>query len=100
MFKCKKKKTGCETPTFRKPVPMPPTKPVTENFKPKSIAKGYIGVKEQFERHAEQFDDLLKIDNAEIYWSDKKESIIVVASPEWRDYLTGKRATPIVEREN
>lgn len=31
MFKCKKKKTDCETPEFRSKVPIPPVKPAKPN---------------------------------------------------------------------
>ena len=101
MFKRKKKKTGCETPEFRKPAPPPPPPTSGSNaVKPKHISCGYIGTKESFVRFVEQHDNLLKIENAEIYWIDESESIVVVASPEWRDYLMGRRNVPIVEKEN
>lgn len=118
MFKRKKKKTGCEMPKLRKPTPPPPIpnfgwqpksssttppSPPTSGsnaVKPKHIACGYIGTKEAVDRFTEQHGGLIKIENAEIYWIDESESIVVVASPEWRDYLMGRRDAPIVEKEN
>lgn len=106
MFKRKKKKTGTQIPPQYNPPPMPPVKPPklptsgSNAAKPKHLACGYIGTKEGFVHFAEQHDGLVKIENAEIYWIAKSESIVIVASPEWRDYLMGRRDTPIVEKEN
>lgn len=118
MFKRKNKKTGIQTPELRKPTPPPPVpsfgwqpksssatppKPPTSGsnaVKPKHLACGYIGTKEGFIHFAEQHDGLVKIENAEIYWIAESESIVVVASPEWRDYLMGRRDVPTVEKEN
>ena len=97
----KKKKTGVQTPEFRKPTPPPPPPTSGSNaVKPKHIARGYIGTKESFVHFTDQHDGLVKIENAEIYWIDESESIVVVASPEWRDYLMGRKDAPIVEKEN
>lgn len=64
------------------------------------INHGYIGTKEQLDRLMERSDDFVKIENAEIYWSDSKEAIAVVAAPEWREYLMGRRESPFIEGEN
>ena len=118
MFKRKKKKTGCETPEYRRPTlppnsnlgwqptkssgtkpPNPPTSG-SNAVKPKHIAYVYIGTKEGFVHFSDQHDGLVKIKNAEIYWIAESGSIVVVASPEWRDYLMGRKDAPIVEKEN
>ena len=67
---------------------------------PRCINRGYIGTKEQFDRLMEHSDDFVKIENAEIYWSDKKQAIAVVAAPEWREYLVGRRESPFTEEED
>ena len=101
MFKLKRKKTGCETPELRKyTAPPPPPTSGSNAVKPKHLACGYIGTKEGFVHFAEQHEGLVKIENAEIYWIAESESIVVVASPEWREYLMGRRDTPIAEKEN
>ena len=81
----RKKKTGCETPK--------------EKSKAKHVAYNYVGIKENFNKFAEKYDDLLKIDNAEIYWSDKTETIVVVTTPEWIEFLMGRSDTPFAEKE-
>lgn len=68
--------------------------------KAKYVAHNYVGTKETFNKFAEKYDDLLKIDNAEIYWSDKTEAIVVVTTPEWREFLMGRSNTPFAEKEN
>ena len=84
-----KKKTGCETPEYRCPT-MPPVAQPKEERKIKCVAHPYVGTKEGFNKFAERYDDLLKIDNAEIYWSDKTETIAVVTTPEWTEFLMGR----------
>ena len=53
------------------------------------IRRGKIGTEEQFE-HILKDDDILEIKDARIFWNDANGTVIVMASQEWRDYLTGK----------
>jgi hypothetical protein len=55
----------------------------------KQIWRGLIDTEEKFERIPKN-DDILEIKDARIFWNDANGTIMVVASEEWRDYLTGK----------
>jgi hypothetical protein len=55
----------------------------------KQIRNAAIGTAEQFE-HVPKDDNILEIKDARIYWNDHNNTIMVVSSQEWRDYLTGK----------
>lgn len=107
MFKRKKKKTGVQTPEFRKPTPPPPlltlstvTQSKEECGVSRTIKKALVGTKERFHLITSNLDyaNMLKIENADVYWNDQNGAIIVVTTSEWRDYLTGTRDTPFVER--
>ena len=117
MFKRKKKKTGVQTPELRKPTPPPvrPTKPNPNYVPPASVAppkedycvartvhRPLVGTEDRMHVLLSNPDyaDMLKIENADVYWNDKNGAIIVVTTPEWRDYLLGNRDTPIIEKEN
>jgi hypothetical protein len=55
----------------------------------KRIYCALIGTVEQFERVPKD-NNILEIKDAHTYWDDTSGTIMVVASQEWRDYLTGK----------
>ena len=108
MFKRKKKKTGCETPKLRKPTPPPPppqppiTQPKEERRVIRTIRRPLVGTKDGLNALLlrPDYSDSVKIENADVYWNDKNGAIIVATTPEWRDYLLGKRDAPITEKEN
>ena len=56
----------------------------------KQIWRGLIGTVDQFNERVPKDDNILEIKDARIYWNDENNTIMVVASQEWRDYLTGK----------
>lgn len=81
MFKRKKKKTGVQTPEFRKPTqPPPPTRPFYRNI---------IDTREHFDKFVERPDDLIRMDGAEVYFSVKDGLAVVVTTQEWKDYFMG-----------
>lgn len=84
MFKRKKKKTGCETPEFRKPTPPPPPNP------PRRFCRNVIDTKEQFDKLTERSDDLIRMDEAEVYFSVKSGLTVIITTQEWRDYFLGR----------
>ena len=102
MFKRKKKKTGCETPEYRCPAMPPVAQPKEEHRVRRKVHRALVGTKDRLHLLAANPDyaNMLKIENADIYWNDKNGAIIVATTPEWRDYLLGKRDAPVVEKEN
>lgn len=64
----------------------------------KQIWRAVIGTTEQFEGIPKD-DRIMAIKDARVYWIDHNNTIMVVASQEWRDYLTGRRESPFVEEE-
>ena len=98
----KKKKTGCETPEFRRPAMPPVAKPKEERCVARTVRRSLVGTKDSLDALLSRPDyaDSVKIENADVYWSDKNGATIVATTPEWRDYLLGKRDTPVVEKEN
>ena len=102
MFKRKKKKTGCETPEYRCPTMPPVAQPKEEHRVIRTVRHPLVGTKDGLDALLLRPDyaDSVKIENADVYWSDKNGAIIVVPTPEWRDYLLGKRDVPIIEKEN
>lgn len=128
MFKRNKNKPvkiGIHTPKFRNPTPPPPptsgsnavkiqygqvdsekvvvpvsTTTFEDYCKPKQVNKFAVGTRERLNVLLSMHDDMVKIENADIYWSEKHNMIAVCTTQEWKDYLTGKRDTPFVEKEN
>ena len=102
MFKRNKKKTGCETPELRKYTPPPVAQPKEEHRVIRTVRRSIAGTKDKLHLLSANPDyaNMLKIENADIYWNDKNGAIIVATTPEWRDYLLGKRDAPVVEKEN
>ena len=99
MFKRKKKKTGVQTPEFRKPSPAPLS---TEEFTtphPRTISRFCVDTEEKLDVLMTKYDDAQKIEGAIVYWSDKYGALAVVASPEWKDCLFYGKDMPIVEKE-
>lgn len=82
MFKRKKKKTGIQTPEFRKPSAPPP--PPTRHF-----YRNIIDTRERFDKFVERPDDLIRMDGAEVYFSVKDGLTVVVTTQEWKDYFMG-----------
>ena len=100
MFKRKKKKTGVETPEFRKPTPPPPM-PVTElpSRSSRSIAKFAIDTEDKLDVLMTNYPDAIKVEGATIYWSDDKMALLVIAPQEWKDCLFGGKELPSTEKE-
>jgi hypothetical protein len=68
----------------------------------RTVRKALVGTEKNFHLLTSNSDyaNMLKIENADVYWNDKNGAIIVVTTSEWRDYLTGNRDTPFIEKEN
>lgn len=102
MFKRKKKKTGVQTPEFRKPTPPPPIPPlpVTElpSRRPRSVAKFAIDTEDKLDILMTNYPDAVKMEGATIYWSDDKMALLVVSPQEWKDCLFGGKALPSIKR--
>jgi hypothetical protein len=67
--------------------------PVTtfeDHCKPKQIRAFSVGTEERLGTFLSVFNDAMKIENADIYWSDKDGVIAVCTTKEWVDYMTGK----------
>lgn len=100
----RKKKTGVETPEFRKPVPLPPIPPlpVTElpSRHPRSVSKFAIDTEDKMDVLKSKYPDAIKVDGATMYWSDEQMALLVVAPQEWKDCLFGGKELPNVEIEN
>lgn len=58
------------------------------------INKTWTGTKDNLNLFFQQYNDAVKIKNAEIYWSDKYGALCVVTSQEWVDYFSHKRKEP------
>jgi hypothetical protein len=41
-----------------------------------------------------KYPDAIKVDGADVYWSDKYGVIALVVSPEWKDYFFERRDEP------
>ena len=103
MFKRKKKKTGIQTPEFRKPTPPPPIPPlpVTElpPRRPRTVAKFAVDTEDKLDVLITKYPDAIKIEDATIYWSDNQMALLVVAPQEWKDCLFGGKELPCTEKE-
>lgn len=84
MFKRKKKKTGVQTPEFRKPTPPPPPPNPPRRFR-----RNVIDTKEQLDKLTERPDDLIRMDGAEVYFSVKSGLTAIITTQEWIDYFMG-----------
>ena len=98
----RKKKTGVQTPEFRKPTmptPIPPL-PVTElpSRRPRSVAKFAIDTEDKFDVLMTNYPDAIKVEDATIYWSDDKMALLVVAPQEWKDCLFEGKALPTIKK--
>lgn len=132
MFK-RKKKPGCETPTYIHPN-MPPVSKPNPNYtpppsvvktqppntgssviyrnkiatpiafeeyrSPKFIRKCAVDTEDRLDILFSKYDDIIKIENADIYWSEKDGVIAVRTTQEWKDYFMGKRNIPESEMFN
>ena len=85
MFKRKKKKTGCETPEFRKPS-TPPTPPNP----PRRFCRNMIGDQAHYDQLAKLYDDFIEMDGAKVYFSVKSGITAIVTTQEWTDYFMGR----------
>lgn len=96
-----KKKTGVQTPEFRKPTPPPPLP--TEEFTtphPRVVKRCCVDTEDRLDVFMTKYNDARKIEGAMVYWSDKYGALAVVASQEWKDYLFDGKDMPIIEKEN
>ena len=86
MFNRKKNKTGVQTHEFRKPTlpPPPPTNP------PRRFCRNMIGDQEHYDQLAKLYDDFIKMDGAEVYFSVKSGITAIVTTQEWKDYFMGR----------
>ena len=121
MFKIKKK-TGCETPEYRRPTkPNPnytPPPSVAHNemdlekvvapmsttsfeacCKPKQIRTFAVGTEYKLDVLLSTYDDIVKVKNADVYWSDKDGVLAVCTTPEWKNYFLGQRNMPTEEHK-
>jgi len=64
----------------------------------KRITRSLIGTEETFHHFMSRYPDAVKIENAEVYWSDKDGALGIIASNEWRNRLIGKSIC--IEEEN
>ncbi len=105
MFKRKNRKIGIQTPEFRKPTPPPPLPLPATPFKekyytPKTVAKFCVDTKDNLTVFMEKYDDVVKIENAEVYLSIKDDVLAIVATQEWKDYLRGRsNIIPVTKEE-
>ena len=99
-----KKKTGIETPEFRKPTPPPPIPPLPvttlPSRQPRSVAKFAVDTEDKLDVLMANYPDAIKIEDATIYWSDNRMALLVVAPQEWKDCLFGGKELPKTEKEN
>lgn len=84
---------------------VPPTsvvQPKEEHRVIRRVYKSLVDTKDKIHLLTSNPDyaDMLKIENADVYWNDKNGAVIVVTTQEWKDYLLGKRDTPIIEKES
>ena len=96
MLKHKKKKIGCETPEYTPPA-MPPIEQAKEKFQPR---RNIFGDKEHFKEFTKYHNDLVKIEDAEVYLCTQDGIVVVVASTEWVDYFMGRSDTIPSTKEN
>ena len=92
MFKRKKKKTGVQTPEFRKPTPPPPilANKIEDNHrKHKSVSAFLVGTVENLDRFMAEHEDIVQIKNDGVYWSIKDGTLGIVTTKEWVDYFNG-----------
>jgi hypothetical protein len=92
MFKRKNKKTGVQTPEFRKPTPPPPI-PANEiedgHREHKYVSAFLVGTAENLDRFIAEHEDIIKIKNDGLYWSIKDGALAIVTTKEWVDYFNG-----------
>lgn len=100
----RKKKTGVQTPEFRKPVSLPSihSLPVEElpSRHPRYISKFAIDTEDKIDVLKSKYPDAIKVDCATMYWSDEQMALLVVAPQEWKDCLFGGKELPNIEMEN
>ena len=117
MFKFKKK-TRCQSPNYNRHTLPPhpncghqPTQKITgappmptttfeEGCQPKQIKKFAVGTEDRVGILLSTHDDIVKIENADIYWSEKNGVLAVCTTQEWKDYFLGKRNIPESEISN
>ena len=56
----------------------------------KLIRKCAVDTEDRLDILFSKYDDIVKIENADIYWSEKDGVIAVCTTQEWKDYLLGK----------
>ena len=56
----------------------------------KQIKHGIVETVNRFDEIALRYDDMRKIPNADIYWSDKDSTVIVITTQDWKDYLMNR----------
>ena len=54
------------------------------------LVRPCVGTKEDFVKAFAGKEDIHKIHDAEVYWGDDG-TLFLVLTPDWRDYLTGRR---------
>ena len=96
MFKHKKKKTGRETSEYTPPT-MPPVEQAKEKFK---LRRNVVGDKAHFKEFAKYHNDLVKIEDAEVYLCTQDGIVVITASTEWVDYFMGRSDTIPSTKEN
>ena len=108
----RKKKARCQSPNYNRHTfpPHPglghqPTKKITgsppmhttnfeEYCQPKQIKKFSVGTEDRVGILLSTHPDMLKIENAEIYWSEQACMVAVCTTKEWKDYFLGKINIP------
>lgn len=66
----------------------------------KIIHKSYVGTTENLHDFLQRYADALKIENAEVYWLEESGSVVLFASQEWKEYLTGRSDILPTTKEN
>jgi hypothetical protein len=84
------KKTGYKHIDSEKLKAPTPVTMFEDHCKPKQIRAFSIGTEERLDVFLSAFNDAMKIENADIYWSEKDGVIAVCTTREWVDYMTGK----------
>lgn len=101
----RKKKARCKSPNYsRHTFPPHPdfgwktmkkshtsTTAFEEHHQPKQIKKFSVGTEDRVNILLSIYDDMVKIENADIYWSEQAGMVAVCTTQEWKDYFMGKR---------